>query len=362
MLHLAIIITLLLFVVIVMLVGTLIFRRVLIGQEEARQHALYAELRPLVVGWLGEPDRLPPEGLIGSMDRRRRDVVARLLARYGTMLRGESRQRIIDYVADQGFVEALVQDLRSWRSWRRGRAARALGDFGSARAVRHLSGLVVGDRDPSVRLAATRALGRIDDYKSAAALLIALPTNRVPAGVVAQSLLDLGPHAFRALVSACSDEDVVARRTACRLVGLAGTGSSPDGMRAARTVLQARALDDRDAEVRAAALRALALLGDTTSEDVVRSALTAEDPAVRHAGADAARALYLRALAPDLIDALARELATDRPHWRLVRSAAHAWAQLAEDLDPRSVPEPVRDRALPFLREAAAGADRELRT
>lgn len=352
--------TLLLLVVCVLLVALLVTRRVVIAREDRRSRELFEQLQPLVIEWLGDPDQPPPPGLLGAMDSDQRDVVSRLLSRYGSILSGEARERITAYVADQGFVEAAVEELGSIRSWRRGRAARALGDFGSARAVRYLSLVVLNDRDSGVRLAATRALGRIDDYKSAAALLIVLPTGRVPAGVIAQSLLDLGLHAFHAVVSACDDEDLITRRIACRILGLIGSGSAPDGMRAAHGVLHRRAADDADPVVRAAALGSLARLGDTTSDEVVRGALSAPDRGVRRAAADAALGLYLRELAPDLLTALAQEFAEPHPNWRLVRSAATAWAELADQLDVTLLDEGVRQQALPFLREAAATAERSL--
>ena len=356
----AIVTTVLLFALIVLLVGGLVVRRLLDARRERREQALADELRPLVVEWLGDPDAPPDERLVGATDARSRDVISRLLARYGSMLRGESRDRIIEFVAEQGYVEASVADLRSIRPWRRGRAARALGDFGSARAVRHLSLLVINDRDRFVRLAATRALGRIDDYKSAAALLMLLPTGRVPVGVVAQSLLDLGLHAFGALVSGCDDEDAATRRTACRLVGLIGTGASPDAQRRAHDVLRRRSTADADPQVRAIALAALAKLGDTRSEDVVRAALTDDEALVRKAAAAAAHALYLREVAPELLAVVERELRAEPPDWALVRTAAHAWGTLAEQLDPRELADDVRNAGLPFLREAASVNERSL--
>ncbi|MCW2920913.1 MAG: lyase domain protein repeat-containing protein [Thermoleophilia bacterium] len=359
-LTLAIATTILLFVLIVLLIVALVVRRSLDAQREARERETYERLRPHVVAWLGDPDAEPGPELVGATDARSRDVLSKLLSRYGSMLRGEARDRLIRFVAEQGYVEASVRDLRSLRPWRRGRAARALGDFGSARAVRHLSLLVVRDRDRFVRLAATRALGRIDDYKSAAALLMLLPTEQVPAGVVAQSLLDLGIHGFGALVSGCDDEDDVTRRTACRLVGLIGAGASPDAMRAAHDVLRRRAATDDDAGVRTAALGALAALGDTRSEEVVRAALHDEEPAVRQAAAATAHALFLREVAPDLIEVVGRELQLDRPNWRLVRTASHAWAALAEQLDPDALPVEAREVGMPFLREAAVASSRSL--
>jgi hypothetical protein len=348
-LQLAIATTVLLFALIVGLIVLLVARRGLDARRERREQELYEELRPLVVAWLGDPDAAPDARLVEATDARSRDVLSRLLSRYGSMLRGESRARLIEFVAEQGYVEASVRDLASVRSWRRGRAARALGDFGSARAVRHLSTLVVTDRDRFVRLAATRALGRIDDYKSAAALLMLLPTGRVPVGVVAQSLLDLGVHGFGALVSGCDDEDAVTRRTACRLVGLIGSGASPDAARAAHEVLRRHAAGDRDVGVRTAALEALARLGDTRSEDVVRAALHDDRAVVRSAAAATAKALFLRELAPDVLATVERELAAERPDWRLVRIAAHAWAGLAELLDASGVVERVRELVLTLM-------------
>jgi HEAT repeat protein len=358
----AIIITASLVALIVVLIVSLILRRLLLARDEAHERGLYDRLRPLVAGWLADPTEPIPYELRELGDRRTQVVMARLLARYGSMLRGDARDRLTTFVASQGYVEAAIEEARSRRSWRRGRAARMLGDFGSARAVRTLATLVVRDPDPGVRLAAARALGRIDDYKSAAALLIALPSGAVPAGVVAQSLLNLGDHAFHALVSACADEDLPTRRMACRLLGLVGAGTAPDARRAAQIVLRARGRDDADAAVRAAAVGSLARLGDTTCGDVVRAALDAPDRTVRLAGALATTGLYLRDLAPRLAEVVGEELARERPDWLVVRTAAHAWGTLAEELDPTVVAPAVRVAALPFLREAAALAHRELVT
>ena len=356
----AILLALVLLALIVGLVTVLVVRRLVMAREERRVDALVQELRPMIVAWLADPEGPPPLARIDSDDRRRRNVLAGLLARYGTMIRGDTQRRLIEYVATEGFVDSAIADLYTHRPAHRGRAARALGDFGSARAVRHLSLTVVNDPDPAVRLAATRALGRIDDYKSAAALLMVLPTLRVPTGVVAQSLLDMGLHAFRALVSACDDEEVEVRRVACRIVGLIGAGMSPDGVAAARRVLRERATDG-DAQVRAFAIRSLAHLGDIHSTSVFYAALDDPDPQVRLAASQAAHQLIVRELAPNLLDAIVAELRRAVPAWEVVRSAAHGWAALADELDSTAIrDETIRAAALPFLKEGAHRAYRSL--
>ena len=78
-----------------------------------------------------------------------------------------------------GVSTTLLRATHSWIAARRMRAARALGDLRLAEGVRELDRLL-HDRDPRVRLAAARALGRIATPDAARILIAALEDGLLP--------------------------------------------------------------------------------------------------------------------------------------------------------------------------------------
>jgi HEAT repeat protein len=314
---------------IVLIACGLILHRITLAARERATAKLADFYREEVLEFVGTPDAEPGSRLCAARTLEQRAAIASLLSSYSRMLRGEARQRIMTFLEREGYVDAAIADLRSLRAWRRGRAALTLGEFGSSRAVQQLSLTMIRDRSETVRLTAARALGRIDDYKAAAALLMVLPTDRVPGGVIAQALYNLGGRSLRALVDACDDDDASIRRVACRIVGLLGQSVSSDVRERVLDVLARRVANDPDPRVRVAACASVGELGGRGSVDVIELALLDADLDVRVTACVAAREMHLTELAEPLRRVIRADAAAGDPEPRVAREAAHALAQLS---------------------------------
>jgi hypothetical protein len=100
-------------------------------------------------------------------------ILERMLIQQASELRGGDRQNMARVFEDSGLVERAIRQMRSLRWWQRFVAAQKLGAMRSARAVPALI-CAAGDRNPTVRLAALRALGDINDASAYPLLLQAL--------------------------------------------------------------------------------------------------------------------------------------------------------------------------------------------
>ncbi|MFK4100128.1 HEAT repeat domain-containing protein [Streptomyces sp. NPDC019531] len=167
---------------------------------------------------------------------------------------GAARTALVRLYEERGVAVEAVADLESRSAARRGRAAQVLGQL-SHRAAEPSLYRLLADRDPEVRLAAVRALGRCGGPATAPHLLDALSGSRtVPPGAVTGALVSLGPQAQRNVAAGLDHPEPLARAVAIEVLGATGVVS--------RTSDIARALcADPSDEVRIRAARALGRLG-----------------------------------------------------------------------------------------------------
>ncbi|WP_191971643.1 HEAT repeat domain-containing protein [Streptomyces luteolifulvus] len=167
---------------------------------------------------------------------------------------GAARTALIRLYELRGAPEGAVADLRSHSAARRGRAAQVLGQL-SHRAAEPALCRLLTDRDPEVRLVATRALGRSGGAESVAHLLESLHGSRtVPPPSVTMALVSMGPEVQRSVAAGLEHPEPLARAVAIEVLGVTGVVS--------RTSEIARALrEDPSNEVRIKAARALGRLG-----------------------------------------------------------------------------------------------------
>jgi HEAT repeat protein len=273
--------------VISMLAVVLTVRRVALARADRRRNLLLERYRQAVVEFVGMDDEQPPQPLLGLRTAEQREAVGELLAQYTGTVRGESRRRVAAFVCEHGYADAAAGDLGARRAWRRGTAAKTLGDFGVARSTGELSDVLEGDTRVQVRVAAARALGRVGDRSGAADLIAACGRSLVPAGVVAQALLDIGSDALPWLLGALQAEGAGVRLVACRVVGLVGA----DGDAGVVEALEAVATTDPDVGTRVAACEALGRVGGHEAALAIAGATGDSAAAVRRAACDAATRL-----------------------------------------------------------------------
>jgi HEAT repeat protein len=161
-----------------------------------------------------------------------------------------------------GIVDRAIDRFRNSRRWpERVFAARFLGEIGSARGVEPLIEVMRNTReeDRDVRMAASRALGRIRDPRALPALVeaLGLPESWLPARI-AEVILQFGDACFDTLAQQlATSRDANTRAWAAEILGQLG---SP---RAVGTLLNA--LGDINDQVRARAAGALGKLQDRQS-------------------------------------------------------------------------------------------------
>jgi HEAT repeat protein len=257
-------------------------------------------------------------------------------------VRGEARDALVTVFERHGVGDRALRDLRSAGPVRRGRAAEVLGNLRRRDAVPALCERLT-DRDPDVRLAAVRALGRIGDAAAAGPLLATLATpDPAPVQLVAYALVQLAAGADGPLLAGLDHPDPQMRATILDTLRLRGTTGAEArvvevlrgdpsaevrrraaamlgrvGGRASLDPLVAAAAGDADREVRAAAAHALGDLGTPAAVPALRDLVGNRRYRVAH---EAAAAL-VRLGAPGV--ATLRELAADGT------AAAHALEALA---------------------------------
>ena len=286
-------------------------RKALRAALDRRQARVEAEVRPLLLSFLAadEPDPAALAVTSRAAGRSIEELAAGLLIK----LRGEDRRVLADLLASQGVIERARARTRRRGAVGRARAAELLGAVGEPAAVPELERLL-SDRDPDVRAAGARALGKLGGAEAVPALLASLEGRRsVPAGIVTMALLHIGPAACEPLHEGLAEDYTTdVRAIAAELLGRLGAlGASDDLARVLRA-------DPSDA-VRAAAARALGRIGTPRSIPQVEAALVEDESVtVRQAAAWALGELGgARGFA-----GLARALASG--HHALARSAADA--------------------------------------
>ncbi len=201
-----------------------------------------------------------------------------------------------------GVPATLRRAARSWLASRRARAAAAIGDLRLAEGARDLERLL-RDRDPRVRLAAARALGRIGTHGSARTLIAALEQGLLPEQRLVEVLGE--PWAATPLLLAFRAPRTVALRVPLAdALGRTGSAAAVEAfvaaMPAASTDLRIRmvraltrigspaavaavraAMSDPHGRVRAQAAWSLARLGDPDATALLEHGLHDSAPWVR---------------------------------------------------------------------------------
>jgi HEAT repeat protein len=266
---------------------------------------------------------------------------------------GGARTALIRLYELRGAAVDAVADLDSRSAVRRGRAAQVLGQLSHRPAAASLCRLLA-DRDPEVRLAATRALGRCGGPAAVPHLLESLyGPRRQPPGVVTMALVSLGAEGQRNVAAGLEHREPLVRAVAIEVLGATGAVS--------RTSEIARAQrEDPSVEVRIKAARALGRLG---MPDGLESLLAAVGPgrpaALRIVAAGALGKLGAVAATGPLADLLGdpdlHVAATAGRALLRLGPAGRAALRAATD-DPSSGPAAAQARAV--LAEAAVGGTR----
>ena len=157
------------------------------------------------------------------------DVVVELLGK----VRGAPAEELASVLLAHGAVDRAPHDLRDRSTMRRARAAHILG-LCHVGAALPLLVAALGDPAPEVRVAATRALGRLGEPSASAALLEAVGADRVvPAGPAADALERMGVGISGSLRDALSASSPTTRTVAAYLSGEGSFSRSLDGLRIA---------------------------------------------------------------------------------------------------------------------------------
>jgi HEAT repeat protein len=195
------------------------------------------------------------------------DVVVDLL----TKVRGVPAEELASVLLAHGAVDRAPHDLVHRSTIRRARAAHVLG-LCHVGAALPLVVEALRDPAPEVRVAATRALGRLGEPSAAAPLLAAVGADRaVPAGPAADALEQMGVGIAGALRDGLLATSPTTRTVAAYLSGEGSFTRSTDLLRLSfRT--------DEDPVVRAASAVALGRMGRPADVPVLLEGTGAEQP------------------------------------------------------------------------------------
>ncbi|MBC9724722.1 HEAT repeat domain-containing protein [Streptomyces sp. TRM68367] len=266
---------------------------------------------------------------------------------------GRARAALVLLCERRGSPAEAVAELRSRSAARRGRAAQVLGQLRHRPAAPSLCRLL-DDRDPEVRLAATRALGRTGDPMAVPYLLRSLHGPRtVPYKVVTAALASLGPAAQLRVAAGLQDPTPLVRAVAIEVLGVTRA--------IARTTEVVRALrEDPATEVRVRAARALGRLGMPDGLEPLLAAIRTGQPgALRIVAAGALGSLGAGAATGPLTELLgdADPHVAGTAARALLRLGPVGEAALREAADGRS-DAPAAAQARAVLGEAAVGGVR----
>jgi HEAT repeat protein len=260
-------------------------RRVHAQHRQRRQAEARVRLEPLAHALLdGEPT--------GSTARRDEHALTQILAELAPALTGESRDAIAGHFEASGAVTRISRRLADPRAHRRAEHAALLGDMCSSLAEVPLM-QALNDRDPDVRLAAARSLGRLRPRTAAGPLLFALVQGLVPRAVAANALLSIGAAALPGIRNLLTDDQPAARANAVELLGRLGNPRDSQSLR--------DRLGDDAPLVRRRACEALARLGADDAGDALEELLADDVADVRISAAAALGAVGDERSAPTLL-------------------------------------------------------------
>jgi HEAT repeat protein len=228
---------------------------------------------------------------------------------------GTGRSGLADLYARMGFLVSDVAGLSSRRWWLQVGSCMAIGLAGD-RALAARVRPLLGDRREAVRIAAARALARLDTPAAAPDILAAMPgATEWGAARLAGLVAGMGQPAFdhvKGAVEACADP---AQRA--RLVDIVGKIGDTRGVSALMGLLK-----DPDQEIRIRAAKALGVVPDRRASVALVRALEDESWEVR---AQAAKSLG-RICDEETVAPLSARL--DDKNWWVRYNSAHALAAL----------------------------------
>jgi hypothetical protein len=235
---------------IVVLGGTTGISRVRRQRRAHRRERLRDELRPGIVAILADPDgshQLPIHR------GRRADLFGVLAFDYLAKVRGESRDALVRVLDERGTVVDAERRTRRPGTVGRSGAAELLGRCGLAHSRPALERLLTS-RSKAERAVAVRALGHLGDPAAAPALLEVARARSVPAPLICQAVVRLGPEAQGDLITHLRSRSIDVQRVTVDALGLL---QSVDAVERLITLLP-----DRDLELVVRTARALGRIGD----------------------------------------------------------------------------------------------------
>jgi HEAT repeat protein len=192
------------------------------NRERRREHELTA-LRPVLLQYLASWEDGDARDLADTLIAHRstsatfEELVSGLLPK----LRGADRSVLVDILRRRGTIEQACRDTRYRTSLRRALSAELLGSAGAIEGIPFVVRLL-DDRNPQVRLAAVRGLGRIGTSESATALITHL--DRKDPGIAPQpvtmALLRMGKEAIGPLRAALDAQRAGVRTMAAEALGV----------------------------------------------------------------------------------------------------------------------------------------------
>ncbi len=272
----------------------------------------------------------------GTAARRDERALTEILADLAPALTGESRAAIAGHFESSGAVARVSRRLADPRAHRRAEHAAMLGDMCSQLAEVPLL-QALNDRDPDVRLAAARSLGRLRPRTAAGPLLYALVQGLVPRAVAASALISIGTAALPGIRNLLRDEEPAARASAVELLGRLGNPRDSLSLR--------ERLGDDAPLVRRRACEALARLGADDVGDALEELLSDQVADVRISAATALATVGDERSAPTLLRLVQHDCV------EVAEVAAQALAAVAPTLVVHLGGEPD---AHPQLRHAAS--------
>jgi HEAT repeat protein len=205
-------------------------------------------------------------------------ALAAMLAELSPSLAGETRTAIAEYFESSGAIARATRGLGHPLAHRRAESAAVLGDMCSDHAEPVLL-LALNDRDPDVRLAATRSLGRLRSRAAGIPILHSLACRHVPRAVAANAVLTIGVAALPGIRTLVSAEHPATRAAAVELLGRLGNPRDGESLR--------DRLADETPLVRERACEALAYLGAGDAGQALEDLLADDERGVRAAAAAA---------------------------------------------------------------------------
>jgi HEAT repeat protein len=205
-------------------------------------------------------------------------ALATMLAEISPSLTGDTRRAIAEHFESSGAIGRASRGLGHPLAHRRAESAALLGDMCSDQAEPVLL-LALNDRDPDVRLAATRSLGRLRSRSAVIPILHSLACRHVPRAVAANAVLTIGTAALPGIRTLISTEHPATRAAAVELLGRLGNPRDGESLR--------DRLADRAPLVRERACEALAHLGADDVDQALEDLLADDVRNVRAAAAGA---------------------------------------------------------------------------